>query len=199
MDITADMVKKLRQSTGGGFMECKKALEEANGDSDSAVELLRKRGLKTAALKADRAANEGQIAAYIHHGGRVGVLIEINCETDFVARTAEFQQLVKDIAMHIAAANPRYICREDVPADLVKKEEEIYRAQLADSGKPENVMEKIIQGKLEKGFYAQQCLLEQPYIKDDSIAVGALLQNAIGKLKENIVIRRFSRYQLGGN
>jgi len=196
MDINAEMVKNLRQETGCGFMEGKKALEEAKGDTVLATELLRKRGLKTAALKSGRAANEGLVYAYIHHGSKVGVLVEVNCETDFVARTAEFQQLVKDISMHIAAANPRYLRREDIPEELVKKEEEIYRTQLKDAGKPDNVIDKIIPGKLEKGFYAQQCLLEQPYIKDDTVTVGTMIQSAIGKLKENICVRRFTRYQL---
>jgi elongation factor Ts len=198
MSITADMVKELRQKTGCGIMECKQALQETGGDLEAAVEVLRKKGLKTAAKKAGRVTSEGQVGAYIHPGGKIGVLVEVNCETDFVARTEDFQQLVKDICMQIAAANPRYISRDDIPQEVIEKEKEIYRAQLAGSGKPENIIDKIIQGKLEKGFFAQCCLLDQPFVKDDKLTIGQLVTEKIAKLGENLNIRRFSRFQLGG-
>ncbi len=197
MSITADMVKGLRQKTGCGIMECKEALKETGGDVETAIEALRKRGLKTAAKKARRATSEGQVGTYIHPGGKIGVMVEINCETDFVARTEEFQQLVKDICMQIAATNPKYVRREDVSQEVIKKEEEIYRAQLAESGKPENIMNKIIQGKLNKGFFAQNCLLDQVFIKDDKITVGQLVVDKVAKFGENLNINRFCRFQLG--
>jgi elongation factor Ts len=197
MSITADMVKDLRQKTGCGIMECKQALKETGGNAEAAVEVLRKKGLKTALTKAGRATSEGQVGTYIHPGGKIGVLLELNCETDFVARTDEFQQLVKDICMHIAAANPRYISRDEVPPELIEKEKEIYRAQLADSGKPANIIDKILPGKLEKGFFAQYCLLDQPFVKDDKLAIGQLVTEMISKFGENLIIRRFSRFQLG--
>jgi elongation factor Ts len=199
MSISAEMVRKLREETGAGMMECKSALVEAQGDADAARDILRKKGLASAAKKAGRAANEGQVGAYIHTGGKVGVLLEVNCETDFVAKTPEFQSLVKDIAMHIAAASPApalYVSKEEVPADVLEKEKEIYKAQAAASGKPANVVEKIAEGKL-KEYYATFCLLEQPYIREPKLSVGQVIQEKIAIIKENIVVRRFSRFRVG--
>jgi elongation factor Ts len=199
MSISADMVRKLREETGAGMMECKSALVEAQGDTEAARDILRKKGLASAAKKAGRAANEGQVGAYIHTGGKVGVLIEVNCETDFVAKTPEFQTLVKDIAMHIAAASPAaalYVTKEEVPAEILEKEKEIYKAQAAASGKPANVVEKIAEGKL-KEYYATFCLLEQPYIREPKQTVGQLVQEKVAIIKENIVVRRFSRFRVG--
>lgn len=193
--ISADMVKELRQKTGVGMMECKRALTESSGDFDKAVAILRQKGLASAYKKAGRAASEGIVGSYIHMD-RIGVLVEINCETDFVARTDDFRNMVKDIAMHIAAANPLYVSREDVPGDVIEKEKEIYRAQVA--GKPPQVVEKIVEGKLEK-FFSENCLLEQIFIKDpeQKLRVKDLVAEKIGKLGENIVIRRFVRFQVG--
>jgi elongation factor Ts len=199
MSISAEMVRKLREETGAGMMECKSALVEANGDADAARDILRKKGLASAAKKAGRAANEGQVGAYIHTGGKVGVLVEVNCETDFVAKTPEFQQLVKDIAMHIAAASPAaalYVTKEEVPAEVLEKEKEIYKAQAAASGKPANVVEKIAEGKL-KEYYSTFVLMEQPYIREPKLTVGQLVQEKIAVIKENIVVRRFTRFRLG--
>jgi elongation factor Ts len=199
MSISAEMVRKLREETGAGMMECKSALVEAKGDGEAARDILRKKGLASAAKKAGRAANEGQVGAYIHTGGKVGVLVEVNCETDFVAKTPDFQQLVKDIAMHIAAASPAaalYVTKEEVPAEVLEKEKEIYKAQAAASGKPANVVEKIAEGKL-KEYYATFCLLEQPYIREPKLTVGQLVQEKIAVIKENIVVRRFTRFRLG--
>jgi elongation factor Ts len=199
MSISAEMVRKLREETGAGMMECKSALVEASGDSEKAREILRKKGLASAAKKAGRAANEGMIGTYIHPGARVGVLVEINCETDFVAKTPEFQALVKDVAMHIAAAAPAaalYVSKEEVPADVLAKEKEIYKAQAAAQGKPANVQDKIAEGKL-KEYYQTFCLLEQPFIKEPKLSVGQLIQEKIAVIKENIVIRRFTRFKLG--
>jgi elongation factor Ts len=199
MSISADMVRKLREETGAGMMECKSALVEAQGDTEAARDILRKKGLASAAKKAGRAANEGQVGAYIHTGGKVGVLLEVNCETDFVAKTPEFQTLVKDIAMHIAAASPAaalYVTKEEVPAEILEKEKEIYKAQAAASGKPANVVEKIAEGKL-KEYYATFCLLEQPYIREPKQTVGQLVQEKVAIIKENIVVRRFSRFRVG--
>jgi elongation factor Ts len=199
MSISAEMVRKLREETGAGMMECKSALVEAKGDTEAARDLLRKKGLANAAKKAGRAASEGQVGAYIHQGGKVGVLVEVNCETDFVGKTAEFQQLVKDIAMHIAAASPAaalYVTKEEVPASVLEKEKEIYKAQAMASGKPANVVEKIAEGKL-KEYYATFCLLEQPYIREPYVTVGQLVQEKIAIIKENIVVRRFSRFRVG--
>jgi elongation factor Ts len=196
MGISAEMVRKLREETGAGMMECKGALVEANGDSDAAREILRKKGLAAAAKKASRAASEGLIGSYVHPGSQIGVLVEVNCETDFVAKTPEFQALAKDIAMHIAAADPRFLRREDVPADVLEKEKEIYRAQAAAQGKPANVQEKIAEGKL-KDYYTQFCLLEQPFVKDQKLSVGQLVQERIAIIKENIVVRRFARFRVG--
>ena len=196
MDINAAMVKKLRDATGAGMMECKAALTEANGDMDAAMTLLRKRGLATAAKKAGRATSEGLIGHYIHMGGKIGVLVEINCESDFVARTDDFQGLTREIAMHIAAASPQYVRREDVPADVLDRERSVYRAQMENSGKPAQVIEKIIEGKL-GAFYEQVCLVDQPSIRDPKQTVGQLVQQAIAKMGENISITRFVRFKLG--
>ncbi len=196
MQITAQMVKKLRDMTGAGMMDCKKALQEADGDFDKAVKILRERGLAKAAKKAGRAANEGMIHAYIHGGGRIGVMVEVNCETDFVARTDEFKNLVNDIALHIAAFAPRWVKREDVPAEVIEQEKEIYRKQALAEGKPEHVVEKIVEGKL-KNFYKENVLLEQPFVKDEDKTVEDVIKEAIAKIGENIVVRRFVRWELG--
>ena len=196
MEISAKLVQELRTATGAGMMDCKKALAETEGNLEKAVEFLRKRGLATAAKKSGRVTSEGVVASYIHGGGKLGVLLEVNCETDFVARTEQFQQLVKDVSMHIAAANPIYLKREDVPADVIAKEREIYRAQLAESKKPENVVEKIIDGKLEK-FFSETCLHEQPFVKDPDKTVQQLIADTIAKLGENLNVRRFVRFVLG--
>jgi elongation factor Ts len=193
------MVRKLREETGAGMMECKSALVEAKGDNESAREILRKKGLASAAKKAGRTANEGVVGTYIHPGAKVGVLVEVNCETDFVAKTPDFQALVKDIAMHIAAASPAaalYVSKDQVPAAALEKEKEIYKAQAAAAGKPANVAEKIADGKL-KEYYATFCLLEQPFVKDPKLSVGQLVQGKIALIKENIVVRRFSRFKVG--
>jgi elongation factor Ts len=199
MNITAEMVRKLREETGAGMMECKSALVEAAGDTEKAREILRKKGLASAAKKAGRATSEGAIGSYIHPGAKVGVMVEVNCETDFVAKTAEFQTLVKDIAMHVAAASPaaaQYVSKDEVPAAVLDKEKEIYKAQAAAQGKPAGVQEKIAEGKL-KEFYATFCLLEQPFVKEPKLTVGQLVQEKIAIIKENIVVRRFARYRLG--
>ncbi len=195
MDITAEMVKELRERTGIGMMECKRALEEAGGDQEKAIEILRKKGYARAAEKAERAAREGRIGAYIHTNGKIGVLVEVNCETDFVAKNDEFQDLVKNIAMHIAAANPKYVAPADIPADILEKEREIIREQFKDSKKPAEIVEKIVEGKLTK-FYEETCLLEQPYIRDDKVKVKDLLTQFISKFKENTKVGRFTRYQI---
>jgi elongation factor Ts len=196
MNITADMVRKLREETGAGMMDCKTALVEAKGDVESARDILRKKGLAAAAKKAGRSATEGLIGNYIHPGSKIGVLLEINCETDFVARTAEFQGLVKDIAMHIAASSPLYVSKDQVPASVLEKEREIYRAQASSQGKPQQVVDRIAEGKL-KDYYSTFCLLEQPYIRDGKVTVGQLVQEKIALLKENIVVRRFARFKVG--
>jgi len=198
MEITAAQVKKLRDLTGAGMMECKAALTEANGDLEEAGTILRKRGLAQAAKKAGRATSQGVVGSYIHMGGKVGVLVEVNCESDFVARTDAFQALVKDVAMHIAAADPRYVRREDVPADALDKEREIYRAQFEQSGKPAAVVEKIVEGKL-GAFYAQVVLLDQPYIREPSTTVAQLIAEATAKMGENITVSRFARFKVGEN
>ena len=177
-------------------MQCKKALTETEGDLEKAVKLLREQGLKAASKKAARTTSEGLVTSYIHFGGKIGVLVEVNCETDFVARTDEFQQLTKDIAMHVAALNPKYLKREDVPAEVTKEELDIYKAQMKDMNKPEHILEKIATGKLEK-FYKGVCLLEQSFVKDESLSIQDLLTNAIAKIGENIKINRFIRYELG--
>ncbi|HET8921935.1 MAG TPA: translation elongation factor Ts [Candidatus Acidoferrum sp.] len=196
MDIPAKLVKELRERTGAGFADCKSALVEANGIIEKAIEILRKKGQAAAAKKAQREASEGLVGSYIHAGGKIGVLVEINCESDFVARTEAFQQLSHDIAMHIAALDPRYVRREEVTPDMLEKEREIYRAQALATGKPEAVVEKIVTGKMEK-FYEENCLYEQHYIKDESVTIGEMITQAIAKLGENISIRRFVRFKVG--
>ena len=195
--ISAGQVKELRERTGVGMMECKKALTEAGGDVEKAIEQLRKSGVAKAAKKAGREASEGVIDAYIHPGGRVGVLIEVNCETDFVARTEDFQTLVKNLAMQVAAMNALTVRREEVSTDMLDRERDIYAAQLRTEGKPDELVEKIVKGKMEK-FYEEHVLLEQPYGRDDKKTVGDMVQEAIGRLGENIVVRRFQRFALGG-
>ena len=195
-EITANMVKELREKTGAGMMDCKKALSESGGAFDKAEEFLRKKGLAAAAKRSGRVASEGQVQSYIHMGGKIGVLLEVNCETDFVARTDGFQQLVKDISMHIAAAAPQYVKREDVPAELVAKELEIGKAQAREQKKPEAVIEKIAAGKVEK-FFQEVVLLDQPFVKDDKKSVGTLVTDAVAKIGENIQVRRFARFVLG--
>jgi elongation factor Ts len=199
MSISAEMVRKLREETGAGMMDCKSALVETSGDPEKARDVLRKKGLAAAAKKAGRTASEGLVASYIHPGSKVGVLVEVNCETDFVAKTPEFQALVKDIAMHVAAAAPAaalYVAKQDVPAEVLEKEKEIYRAQAAAQGKPANVQDKIAEGKL-KEYYASFCLLEQPFVREPKLSIGQLVQEKIAVIKENIVIRRFVRFRLG--
>jgi elongation factor Ts len=196
MDITAAMVKKLRDATGAGMMECKAALGEAKGDIDDATTILRKRGLAQATKKAGRSTNEGLIGHYIHMGGKIGVLVEINCESDFVARTDDFQNLAREIAMHIAAASPQYVRREEVPADVLERERTIYRSQLEGQNKPAAVIDKIIEGKL-GSFYEQVCLFDQPSVRDPKVTIGQIVQQAIAKMGENIAIPRFVRFKLG--
>jgi elongation factor Ts len=196
MEISIELVKDLRQRTGAGVIDCKAALREAKGNVDVAIDYLRRKGLATAAKKAGRIAADGLVSSYIHAGGKMGVLVEINCETDFVAKTEDFQGFVKNIAMHIAAANPQYIRREEIPAEVLEKEREIYRTQAIESGKPAKVIDKIVDGKLER-FYSETCLLEQTYIKDTDLTVKEVLDAMISKVGENINIRRFARFQLG--
>jgi elongation factor Ts len=196
MEITAAMVKKLRELTGAGMMECKAALTEAKGSIEEATTILRKRGLAQATKKAGRTTNEGLIGSYIHMGGKIGVLVEVNCESDFVARTDDFQSLAREIAMHIAAASPQYVRREDVPPDVLDHERDIYRAQMTDQNKPPQVIDKIVEGKL-NSFYEQVCLLDQPSVRDPKVTIGQLVQSAIAKLGENIAIPRFVRFKLG--
>jgi elongation factor Ts len=196
MEVSASTVKELRERTGAGMMDCKKALAETGGDLQKAVDFLRQKGLAAAAKKAERAATDGAVGAYVHPGGKIGVLVEINCETDFVARTAEFQALLKDIAMQVAAANPRVVRREEVSADELEKEKAIYRQQALDTGKPEKVVEKIVEGKIER-FYSEVCLMEQSFIKDPDKNISGVINDAIARLGENIQIRRFARYLLG--
>ena len=190
------MVKELREKSGAPMMDCKKALTEANGDLEQAIVVLRKRGMATAAKKATRTTSEGVVTSYIHAGGKIGVLLEVNCESDFVARTTEFQGLVHDIAMHIAAVDPRYVRKEDVTASDMEKERDIYRAQAAATGKPAPVIEKIVEGKMGK-FYEEVRLLEQPFIKEQSVTITQLIATVIGKLGENISVRRFARFKVG--
>jgi len=198
MASSAEQVKELRERTGAGVMDCKAALEASKGDMQGAIEHLRKKGLADAAKKAHREAKDGVVASYIHPGGKIGVLVEINCETDFVARTDDFQQLVKDVAMQVAAANPSYVSREDVPGAVVEKEREIYQQQMADQKKPPQVVDKIIEGKLEK-FYAESCLLEQPFIRDASgkTRLKDMVDQSTSKMGERIVVKRFARFQVG--
>jgi elongation factor Ts len=196
MEVSASVVKELREKTGAGMMDCKKALAETEGDVRKAIDYLRQKGLAAAAKKADRAAADGAVGAYVHPGGKIGVLVEINCETDFVARTGEFQTLLKDIAMQVAAANPRYIRREDVSPSELDKEKEIYRQQALETGKPEKVIDKIVEGKIDR-FYSEVCLLEQSFIKDPDKTISTVINDAIARLGENIQVRRFARYHLG--
>ena len=195
-NIPAKLVKELRERTSAGMMDCKKALAEAGGDIDKAVNLLREKGLAAAAKKAGRVAAEGVVSSYIHGDGRIGVLVEVNCETDFVAKTDEFKELVKDIAMQIAAAKPEYVRREDVPESVIEKEKEILKAQALNEGKPERIVEKMVQGRIEK-HYKEICLLDQPFIKNPDITVQQLVNEKIAKIGENIVVRRFVRFELG--
>ncbi len=196
MSITAAQVSELRKVTGAGLMDCKKALAETGGDQEKAVDYLRKKGLAAASKKSGRAATEGMVGSYIHAGGKIGVLVEVNCETDFVAKNENFQAFVKDIAMHIAAAAPQFVRREEVMAELVEREKEIYRAKARESGKPDNIIEKIIEGQVNK-FYADICLLEQPYVKDPDKTVQTYLNETIATIGENMSIRRFARFVLG--
>jgi len=196
MDITAEKVKDLRERTGIGMMECKSALTESGGDMEKAIEILRKKGHARAEAKASREASQGVVGAYVHTNGRIGVLVEVNCESDFVARNAEFQELVKEIAMQICAAKPRYVSSDQIPADILAAEKEIIKAQLGDMKKPPEIMEKIVTGKLGK-FFEEVCLLDQPYIREDKIKVRDLVSQAVAKIGENIKVRRFARFEIG--
>jgi elongation factor Ts len=195
-NISAARVKELRDKTGAPMMDCKKALTEAKGDLEEAVIVLRKRGTTIAERKAGRATSEGAVASYIHAGGKIGVLLEINCESDFVARTEDFKELVHDIAMHIAASDPKFVRKEDVTPEAFEREKDIFRAQAIASGKPANIAEKMVTGKMEK-FYEEVCLLEQPFIKDQTVSISQLIATKIGKLGENISVRRFARFKVG--
>ena len=194
--ISAAMVKELREKTGAPMMDCRNALTEAQGKMEDAIVVLRKKGMASAAKKASRTASEGAVGTYIHAGGKIGVLIEVNCESDFVARTPDFQELLKDIAMHIAATDPRYIRKEDVTGEDLEREKEIYRAQAVQTGKPAPVIEKIVEGKMSK-FYEEVCLLEQPFIKEQTVTIAQLIAQKVGKLGENIQVRRFARFKVG--
>jgi len=196
MEVSASTVKELREKTGAGMMDCKKALAETGGDVPKAIDYLRQKGLAAATRKADRVATDGAVGAYVHAGGKIGALVEINCETDFVARTTEFQTLLKDIAMQVAAASPRYVRREEIPAAELQGEKEIYRQQALESGKPEKIVDKIVDGKLER-FYSEVCLVEQSFIKDPDKKILDVVNDAIARLGEKIQVRRFTRYHLG--
>jgi elongation factor Ts len=196
MEVSANVVKELREKTGAGFMDCKKALAETGGDLEKAIDYLRQKGMAAAAKKADRVVTDGAVGAYVHPGGKIGVLLEINCQTDFVARTGEFQALLKDMAMQIAAANPRFVRREEVSAEELEKEKAIYRQQALESGKPEKVVEKIIEGKIER-FFSEVCLMEQAFIKNPDQKVSDIVTEAAARFGENIQVRRFARYHLG--
>jgi elongation factor Ts len=196
MAISADWVKKLREATGAGMMECKAALEETGGDFDKAIVALRKKGAVAAGKKSGRITSEGVVYSYLHPGGKVGVLVELNCETDFVGKTEGFLELAKDLAMHIAAMEPRYVRREEVPEEVLSQEKEIYRAKALATGKPPNVIEKIVEGQLSK-FYSEVCAYDQPFVKDDKMTVGQLIIDKIAQMKENISLRRFSRFRVG--
>lgn len=196
MNITSELVKALRDKTQAGMMDCKEALKAADGDMEKAVDHLRKKGLATAQKRAGRTTSQGQVGSYIHGGGKIGVMVEINCETDFVGRTEQFGELVHNLAMHIAAANPICVRREELPAELLEKEKEIYRAQAKESGKPEKVVEKMVEGKMEK-YFKESCLMEQAYVKNPDITIADLLNEKLAQIGENITIRRFARYQLG--
>ena len=195
-NISAKLVKELRERTGAGMMDCKKALAEVGGDIEKAVSFLREKGLAAAAKKAGRVAAEGLVESYIHGNGRIGVLVEVNCETDFVAKTDEFKEFVKDIAMQIAAAKPEYVSREEVPESVIEKEKEILKAQALNEGKPEHIVEKMVEGRIEK-YYKEVCLLDQPFIKDADLTIKELINEKISKIGENIVVRRFARFELG--
>ena len=194
--IDAKLVKELREKSGAPMGDCLKALQEANGDMENAFVVLRKRGMASAAKKASRSTNEGAVGTYIHAGGKIGVLLELNCESDFVARTEDFQELLRDIAMHIAAVDPRYVSKDEVTAQDIDREKEIYRAQAAASGKPANIIEKMLEGKMGK-FYEEVCLLEQPFIKEQSLSIQQLIAQKVAKLGENISVRRFARFKVG--
>jgi len=196
VNISASQVKELREKTGAPMMDCKQALSEAKGNLEEAVVLLRKRGVSVAAKKATRVTSEGSVSSYIHAGGKIGVLVEVNCESDFVARTEDFKELIHDIAMHIAASDPKYVRKEDVTAEAYAREKEIYLDQAIRSGKPANIAEKMVAGKMEK-FYEEVCLLEQPFIKDQTVSIGQLIATKVGKLGENIAVRRFARFKVG--
>ncbi len=194
--IDAKLVKELREKSGAPMGDCLKALQEASGDMDAAFVVLRKRGMASAAKKASRSTNEGAVGTYIHAGGKIGVLLELNCESDFVARTTDFQELLRDVAMHIAATDPRYVRREDVTEEDIAREKDVYRAQAAASGKPANIVEKMLEGKMSK-FYEEVCLLDQPFIKEQTQTIGQLIASKVAKLGENISVRRFARFKVG--
>lgn len=196
MNIDASMVKELRERTGAGMMDCKRALSEVNGDMEKAVEFLREKGLAAANKKAGRSTSEGVVESYIHGGGRIGVLVEINCETDFVAKNADFRNLARDVAMQIAAQNPLYVSRDEVPASVIEKEKEILRAQALNEGKPEKIVDKMVEGRIEK-YFAEVCLLEQTFIREGDLTVKEYVQSKVATLGENISVRRFTRYQMG--
>ena len=196
MDITSGMVKQLRDKTGAGMMDCKEALTASDGDFNKAIDYLRKKGMAAATKRSSKAAKEGTIASYIHMGGKIGVMVELNCETDFVAKTADFHNLAKDLAMHVAAANPLYLRPEDIPADALEREKEIYRSQALQEKKPEKIWEKIIEGKLKK-YYEDVCFLEQKFVKNTDITIDTLVKDMMAKTGENIIVRRFARFQLG--
>ena len=195
MAVTTEMIKQLRQETGAGVLDCKKALDATGGDMEQAKAILKEKGLAAAAKKAERTASDGRVEAYIHTGDKLGTLVEVNCETDFVARTAKFQALCHDVAMQIAATNPTWVSREDIPEEVLDAEKQEYRAQMADENKPEAIMERIIEGKVAK-FYQEKCLLEQPWIRDDSKTIQQLLAESIAEMGENIIITRFARFQI---
>lgn len=196
MEITSTMVKELRTKTGAGMMDCKEALAAVDGDFEKAIDFLRKKGLSAATKRSSKAAKDGTIASYIHMGGKIGVMVEVNCETDFVAKTEDFQTMARDIAMHIAASNPLYVRPDEIPETVMEREKEIYRSQLREEKKPEKIWDKIIEGKLKK-YYEDICLVEQKFVKNQDITVGTLVSNMIAKTGENIIIRRFARFQLG--
>ena len=195
-EITAQMVKELREATNAGVLDCKKALQDANGDFEAAVEILRKKGLATAAKKSSRDTNEGVIGTYVHAGGKMAGMVQVNCETDFVARTDRFQQLARDLAMHVVASRPLYVTREEVPADLIEREKTIYREQMVSSGKPEQVIDKIVEGKLDK-WLGEICLLDQAFVKDPDVTISSLLTDSVAALGENIRVTRFERLAIG--
>jgi len=196
MNVSASQVKELREKTGAGMMDCKRALAESDGDVEKAVDVLRKQGVVKSAKLGSRVVSQGAVFAYVHPGSQIGVLVEVDCETDFVARTADFQALGKNLAMQVAAASPVYVSREDVPADLVEREREVLRSQAKAEGKPDRIIEKMVEGRLDK-FYQEQCLLDQPYIRDDARKVKDLVTDAMAKIGENVVVRRFARFQIG--